>query len=90
MVVAVKGQELLEKFCDLNLEEDSSTYGLHCGTVIVKNELMRKINALQQTNGVVQEKKKLVEVGDAHEFKLDSGDVLRCQGRFCVLYDAEL
>lgn len=49
----MKELELLEKFHDLNLTGDSSTGSLHCGTIIVQNELMSKIKALQQTDEVV-------------------------------------
>lgn len=36
-IVVVKGLELLEKFCDLNLKEDYSISGLHCGAIIMQN-----------------------------------------------------
>jgi hypothetical protein len=88
--VAVRGLELLEKFCDLNLSEDPSTGKLQCGRIIVHNELMDKIKALQLTDELVQEKKKLVEEGKVPEFKLGLDGILRCHERVCVPDNAEL
>lgn len=89
-VVAVKGLELLKQFRDLNLNKDSSIDGLHCGTITMQNGLMSKIKAIQQDYEVVQEKKKLVEAGNAPEFKLGLDDILQCHGRVCVPGNVEL
>lgn len=88
--VVVKGLELLEKFCDLNLNEDSSTGKLQCGRIIVHNKLMDKVKALQRTDELIQEKKKLVEEGKSPEFKIGSDGIVRCHERVCVPDNAEL
>lgn len=88
--MVVKGLELFEQFYDLNLKDDSSTDGLHCGTIIMQNELISTIKAIQQDDEVVQEKKKLVEEGKVLEFKLGLDDILRWHERLCVPDDVEL
>ena len=88
--VAVKGLELLDKFRDLSLNVDSSTGKLHCGMITVDNELMNEIRVLQETDEVIQEKKKLISIGKATEFKVGSDNILRCNKRVCVPDNAEL
>jgi len=83
--VAVKGLELLDKFRDLSLNVDSSTGKLHCGMITVDNELMNEIRVLQETDEVIQEKKKLISIGKATEFEVGSDNILRCNKRVCVL-----
>jgi hypothetical protein len=88
--VAVKGLELLEKFRDLSLNVDASNGKLHCGMITVNNELMNEIRVLQETDEVIQEKKKLISIGKTTEFEVGSDNILRCNKRVCVPDNAEL
>jgi hypothetical protein len=88
--IALKGLELLEKFRDLDLNLDTSTGKLHCGMITIENELMNEIIELQKIDEEIQEKKKLIEIGRAPEFKLGPDNVVRCNERVCVPNNAEL
>ncbi|MCI33703.1 hypothetical protein A2U01_0054920, partial [Trifolium medium] len=58
--------------------------------IAIENELMNEIMDLQKTDEEIQEKKKLIEIGKAPEFKLGPDNVLRCNERVCVPDNAEL
>ncbi|GAU51685.1 hypothetical protein TSUD_414990 [Trifolium subterraneum] len=88
--VAVKGLELLEKFRDLNLNLDPSTGQVYCGMITIENELINEIMDLQKTDEEIKEKKKLIEIGKAPEFKVGPDNVLRCNERICVPNNATL
>ncbi|MCI38166.1 hypothetical protein A2U01_0059394, partial [Trifolium medium] len=86
----VKGLELLEKFRDLDLNLDSSTGKVYCGMITIENELMNEIMDLQETDEEILDKKKLIEIGKAPEFKVGLDNVLRCNERVCVPNNAAL
>jgi len=88
--VSVKGLELLEKFRDLDLNLDSSTGMIYCGMINVNNGLMNEIRVLQETDQVIQEKRKMIESGKESEFKVGLDNIVRCKERICVPDNAEL
>lgn len=56
---------------------------MHCGMITIENELMNKIVTLQEDDGEIQEKRKLMESERAPEFKLGPNNIMRCNGRVC-------
>lgn len=80
----VKGLELLEKFRDLNLSLDKTTCKVFCGMLIVSNDLMDDIRMLQETDEVIQEKRKLSEASTITEFEKSIDGIWRCNGKICV------
>lgn len=88
--IAMKGLELLEKFRDLDLNLNFSTNKVHCGMITIENELMNEIVALQGADEEIQEKRKLIEIGKAPEFKVGSDNFLRCNMSVCVPNNTEL
>jgi hypothetical protein len=58
--------------------------------ITIENELMNEIIELQKIDEEIQEKKKLIEIGKAPEFKLGPDNVVRCNERVCVPNNAEL
>nr|XP_004516504.1 uncharacterized protein LOC101491232 [Cicer arietinum] len=59
--VTMKGLDLLEKLCDLDLNLDSPLGKMQCGMIIIDSELMNEIKVLQITEVLTQDKRKLIE-----------------------------
>ncbi|XP_073225706.1 uncharacterized protein [Cicer arietinum] len=88
--VTVNGLELLEKFRDLDLNLDSSLRKVHYEMIIIDSKLMNELKVLQVIDVLTLEKRKLIEVGKAPEFKVGPNDIVRCNGRVCIHNNTEL
>ncbi|XP_073221461.1 uncharacterized protein [Cicer arietinum] len=88
--ITLKGLELLEIFCDLDLNLDSLSGKVECGMIIVDNKLMNEIKSLQATDEAIQGSQKLVETGKALEFEMGQDNILWCNKRICAPGNTEL
>ncbi|XP_073219738.1 uncharacterized protein [Cicer arietinum] len=80
----VKEQELLEKFCDLNLNTGFSPGEIKFSMITLSNGLIEDIQKHQFDDELLQQKRELIVQGKAPKFKVGPDNILRCNRSICI------
>ena len=81
---------LLEKFRDMNLSVTLSHDKMQLNSIQITNNLQKQIHEAQESDELINKKKKLIGQRGGENFGIDKTGILRFKDRMCVLNNEEI